>query len=288
MGSGFTLLFEALVMMMAKAMPIKSIAKIVNEHDTRLWRVLDHYLHVARREADFSTVTEVGVDETSSKRGHRYVSLFVDLEMPRVLFATEGKDATTLARFETDLEAHHGDPAHIQEVCCDMSPAFIKGVEKHFPRAHLTFDKFHVLKVLNEAVDEVRRQEQQVPSRAEKDQVSLAEKSLESQRESSLNAGSASSQEAESQNGPRLPPSDELPRVLEPTPACGRSLLEEMVFLGHPQPPGAHQRGCLYGKASLGWHSQMVYVKNQQRYPRRDQQPHPSCQSQASGISYRT
>ena len=42
-----------------------------------------------------------------------------------------------------------------------MSPAFISGVEKHFPEAHLTFDKFHVLKILNEAVDEVRRQEQQ-------------------------------------------------------------------------------------------------------------------------------
>ncbi|PIV42761.1 MAG: ISL3 family transposase, partial [Nitrospirae bacterium CG02_land_8_20_14_3_00_41_53] len=60
-----------------------------------------------------------------------------------------------------DLEAHQGDPSRIQEVCCDMSPAFISGVEKHFPEAQLTFDKFHVLKIINEAVDEVRRQEQQ-------------------------------------------------------------------------------------------------------------------------------
>ena len=42
-----------------------------------------------------------------------------------------------------------------------MSPAFTSGVEKHFPEAHLTFDKFHVLKIINEAVDEVRREEQQ-------------------------------------------------------------------------------------------------------------------------------
>ena len=161
-GSGFTLLFEALIMVMAKAMPVKSIADIVKEHDTRLWRVLDHYVDASRQEADFSTVTDVGVDETSSKRGHNYVSLFVDLEAPRVLFVTEGKDASTLDRFKTDLEVHQGDPSHIQEICCDMSPAFIKGVEKHFPEAHLTFDKFHVLKILNEAVDEVRRQEQQI------------------------------------------------------------------------------------------------------------------------------
>ena len=44
-GSGFTLLFEALIMMMAKAMPVKSIADIIKEHDTRLWRVLNHYVH---------------------------------------------------------------------------------------------------------------------------------------------------------------------------------------------------------------------------------------------------
>ena len=150
-GSGFTLLFEALIMVMAKAMPVKSIADLLKEHDTRLWRVLNHYVHESRQGSDFSAVTEVGVDETSSKRGHNYVSLF----------ATEGKDASTLGRFKTDLEAHQGDFSHIREICCDMSLAFISGVEKHFPEAHLTFDKFHVLKILNEAVDEVRRQEQQ-------------------------------------------------------------------------------------------------------------------------------
>nr|CBX27720.1 hypothetical protein N47_H25420 [uncultured Desulfobacterium sp.] len=160
-GERFYVVFEALIMMMAKAMPVKSIANIVKEHDTRLWRVLNHYVHESRQESDFSAVTEVGVDETSSKRGHNYVSLFVDMKSSQVLSATEGKDASTLERFNADLEAHLGDPSNIREVCCDMSPAFISGVEKHFPEAHLTFDKFHVLKIINEAVDEVRRQEQQ-------------------------------------------------------------------------------------------------------------------------------
>jgi len=59
------------------------------------------------------------------------------------------------------LEAHHGDSSNIREFCCDISPAFINGAEKHFPEACLIFDKFHVLKIINEAVDEVRRQEQQ-------------------------------------------------------------------------------------------------------------------------------
>lgn len=159
-GSGFTLLFEALVMMLAREMPVKALSKIVKEHDTRLWRILNHYVTEAREEADFSSVREVGVDETSSRRGHNYVTLFVDLEEPRTIFVAEGKEASTLSRFREDLESHKGDRKAIEEVCCDMAPAFIAGVETNFPNAQITFDRFHVLKILNEAVDKVRREEQ--------------------------------------------------------------------------------------------------------------------------------
>lgn len=158
-GSGFTLLFDALVMMLVREMSVKAVARMLNVHDTRLWRIIDHYVEEAREEADFSSVRQVGVDETSSKRGHNYVSVFVDLEVPKVLFATPGKDASTLTRFAEDLIVHEGDPNEIREVCCDMSPAFITGVENRFPEAEITFDKFHVLKIINEAVDKVRREE---------------------------------------------------------------------------------------------------------------------------------
>jgi transposase len=158
-GSGFTLLFEAMIMVLAKAMPVKTIAAFVNEHDTRLWRILHHYVGEARKAADHSQVKHVGMDETSRRRGHNYVSLFVDLDETRVLFATDGKDASTVDRFKQDLIEHGGDPNAIEEMCCDMSPAFISGVEKQFPEANITFDKFHVLKIINEAVDQVRREE---------------------------------------------------------------------------------------------------------------------------------
>ena len=159
-GSGFTLLFEAIIMTLAKAMPVKTIGSFVNEHDTKLWRIIHHYVDKGRSEADYSQVKKVGFDETSSKRGHNYVSLFVDLKGPRVLFATEGKDSSTVERFKQDLIEHKGSAENIGQMCCDMSPAFIKGVREQFPKAKLTFDKFHIMKIINEAVDEVRRQEQ--------------------------------------------------------------------------------------------------------------------------------
>jgi transposase len=158
--SGFTLLFEALVMTMVSAMPVAAVARIVGEHDTRLWRVIHHYVEQARARMDTAGVTKVAIDETAARRGHDYITLFVDIEQARVLFATEGKDADTVSAFADDLAAHGGDTASIEEVCIDMSPAFIKGVTETLPNAAITFDKFHAVKIVNDAVDQVRRAEQ--------------------------------------------------------------------------------------------------------------------------------
>ena len=159
-GSGFTLLFEAFIMTMGKEMPINAIARLVGEHDTRIWRILRHYVEKARSEQDYSEVTKVGMDETSSRRGHNYITVFVDMDKSKVLFATPGKDAATLTAFKEDLQAHGGRPENIKQACCDMSPAFIRGIEDTFEGSTITFDKFHIVKIINEALDEVRRQEQ--------------------------------------------------------------------------------------------------------------------------------
>jgi len=94
-GSGFTLLFEAMVLALVKSMTVAAVARLVGEQDTRLWRVVHHYVEVAREEVSHAAVRRVGVDETSLKRGHHYLTLFVDLDGTRVLFATEGREAPT-------------------------------------------------------------------------------------------------------------------------------------------------------------------------------------------------
>ncbi len=158
-GSGFTLLFEAMVMVMAREMPVLKIAQLIGETDHRLWRVIEHYVAKAREAVDMSDVHAIGVDETSSRRGHDYISLFVDLEAKRLLFATPGKDAQTFEKFAEDLQAHGGSAEAITEVSMDLSPAFQKGAAEHLPNAQVTFDRFHLMKLINEAVDAVRKGE---------------------------------------------------------------------------------------------------------------------------------
>lgn len=181
-GSGFTLLFEVAMLTYAKQMPIAPLARMAREHDTRIWRVIEHHVDAARAGMDFSGVSEVGMDETSARRGQDYVSIFMDLTERRVMFATEGREAATVKAFAADLAAHGGAPTtQIQRVCADMSPAFIKGIKTHLScqpqdaghdedgsevvaatpghEPQIVFDRYHVVAKANEAVDAVRRAE---------------------------------------------------------------------------------------------------------------------------------
>jgi transposase len=156
---GFTLLFEVLVMQLCAHMPVNTVCSVINENKNKIWRMLDRYVDMAREHENFSDMTAVGMDETSRAKGHDYVTLFVDLKERRTTFVAEGKDHATVEAFADDLKAHNGSPDQISDVSCDMSPAFIKGVRETLPGAKITFDKFHVLKLINEAVDQVRREE---------------------------------------------------------------------------------------------------------------------------------
>jgi transposase len=158
-GSGFTLLFEAFMLTLAKAMPIANAARLLGEHDTRLWRIVEHYVWRAVERLDLSDVRRIAADETSARRGHDYISLFVDMARRKVVYVADGKDAATVKAFADFLEAHGGKREAIADASIDMGAAFEAGIKENFPNAEITFDKFHVIKLANEAVDQVRREE---------------------------------------------------------------------------------------------------------------------------------
>ncbi len=158
-GTGFTALFETLLVDLARQMPVSGVAAEARVHPDSVWRVLRHYVDEAVARRDLSGVRTVGLDECSKRKGHQYLTTFCDLDQARVVFVAEGKEAETVAAFAGHLAAHGGTPAQVTQVCCDMAPAYIAGVEAHLPQAAITFDRYHVMAILNRAVDEVRRQE---------------------------------------------------------------------------------------------------------------------------------
>lgn len=158
-GTGFTTSFETLLLDLARQMPVSGVAAEARIHPDSVWRVLRHYVDAAVARQDLAGVTAVGLDECSKQKGHQYLTTFCDLDGARVIFVAEGKEAATVRQFAASLVAHGGDPAQVIQVCCDMAPAYISGTEAFLPNAALTFDRYHVMALLNQAVDEVRRQE---------------------------------------------------------------------------------------------------------------------------------
>jgi len=157
--SGFTLLFEALVMALVKEMPVAAIAALIGETDMRVWRVLHHYVDLAVDAQDLSGLQRLGIDETSARRGQDYVSVFADLDERRAVFCVEGRDQQTVQAFSLFLETHGGRAGQVKEVCQDMSEAYLAGTLKHLPGAEITFDRYHIRSHLSKAIDEVRRAE---------------------------------------------------------------------------------------------------------------------------------
>lgn len=108
---GFTLLFEAMILMLAQQMPFAAVARIAGESAYRVMAVCERYVEIALGLADFSDVRALAIDETSRARGHDYVTLAADALKRRVLFVTEGRDAKTIEQLAAHLDNHGCPPA---------------------------------------------------------------------------------------------------------------------------------------------------------------------------------
>lgn len=155
--SHFTALFEAQVIVMAlSGMTVTAIAHLVHETDSRIWRLLMKAVSEARDAADYSGVVRVGIDDTARRRGQSYVSIMADLDGQRAVAVTEGRDKGAVGRLCSELEEHGGDRTKVQEVTRDMAEAYSLGVAAEMPQAAQTVDRFHVVQLLNRAIDHAR------------------------------------------------------------------------------------------------------------------------------------
>ncbi len=159
-GSGFTLLFEALALaMIEREMPVNRIAELMRVYAQRIWTIFNHWIGKALQADNPSGITQLGIDETSTRRGHHYVTVGVDMDKERVIHVSQGKGKSAVAAIGDHLISKGISPEAIEQASIDLSPAFITGVNETFPKAQITFDRFHIVKLLNEAMDTVRRAE---------------------------------------------------------------------------------------------------------------------------------
>jgi transposase len=162
-GSGFTLMFEALVMALVKEMPVSAVGALVGEHDTRLWRVVRHYVDEAHAAQRWNEIQAVAIDETATRKGHRYATVVVEIDLElkreaRLLFMTPERTAASVGQFVEAMDAHGASPQQVRVAAIDMSAAYQKGVAEHLPQAQVVFDPFHVMKLAGDAIDGVRRE----------------------------------------------------------------------------------------------------------------------------------
>ncbi len=132
-------------------MPVLAAARIIGITDQRLWHIIEHYVGQAVARLDLGRLEAVGLDETASKRGHNYVTVFIDLDAKTrpVVFVTPGKGKDTLAHFAAFLAGHGGESGRIVEVVCDISSAFLAAIGETFEsaQAYMSFPKEHRTKL---------------------------------------------------------------------------------------------------------------------------------------------
>lgn len=159
-GSHYSFKFEALVMRLCREMSVTAVSQELGEPDQNLWRVFRY--HVKERIIpgfDFRDVRRVCVDETAVKRGHNYISIFTDYDTGNVLFVTEGRKKDVFSSFYGWLWDNGGHPRNIEVFSMDMSTSYRAGQREYFANSEVVFDRFHVKKALNKAVNSVRNEE---------------------------------------------------------------------------------------------------------------------------------
>lgn len=168
--SGFTLLMEAHLLAMAKVLPVAEVARQTKVSEDRIWHLIRTRVGEAWENANWSGIKRIGVDETSTRKGHKYGTAFLEIngketargrgasKVARLLFFTPGKDKETFNAFVAELEKRNVPTSQIEEIAMDMSKAFIAGAGAHFPGAQISFDRFHVMKLCGEALDNIRKE----------------------------------------------------------------------------------------------------------------------------------
>ena len=143
---------------LCQIMTQKAAAEILKMPPSTLSDLLHRIITRVRHGHKIRGLVTLGVDEISFLKGHKYATLVYDLDRSRVLWVGRGKGRETIDRFFNECLSK-GQKERVLWASCDMSRAYTEAIKYHCPNTTLVIDRFHVVKALNQAVDEVRKDE---------------------------------------------------------------------------------------------------------------------------------
>lgn len=149
---------EVLVLRYCQSMTQCAAAQLLNMSPSTLSGVLHRTIDRIRSGHRVRALRTIGIDEISYERGRSYATIVYDLDRGCVVWVGDGKGRETIDRFfKTQMSPFQR--ANVRFASCDMSQTYIGAIKDWCPRAQLVIDRFHVVKALNDAVDEVRKNE---------------------------------------------------------------------------------------------------------------------------------
>jgi transposase len=154
-GARFTRDFDDLAAYLATKTDKTTICRFLRIDWDTVGRICDRVSTDGLDPNRLSGLVEIGVDEISWKKSHKYLTLVTNHRTKKIIWGKAGKSATTLDEFFTELGAEHA--AELETVSMDMGPAYAKSVREHAPKATIAIDPFHAVKLIGEALNTERR-----------------------------------------------------------------------------------------------------------------------------------
>ena len=163
--SPISLHLAVVIAMLTRKQPWKDVADMLDIHWNTVMAAISKIVAYGLEHRDTSTVTRIGIDEISRRKGHVYQTNIYDLDQSRLVWTGTGRASETLDRFFEEWGEKR--TKKLAAICCDMWDPYIKSIKKYAPQAILVFDKFHIVQHLNTAVDNVRKEEYQQKKKQE-------------------------------------------------------------------------------------------------------------------------
>ncbi len=141
----------------ARLLPWIEVARLFHCAWGTVAAAVDFVVQYGLENRDLSGITHIGIDEIARRKGHKYLTNVYDLDTRKLIWSGEGRSEHTLRQFFEYLGPEKAKS--LQGICCDMWMPYINVIEEKAPDALLVFDKFHIVRHLMNAVDQVRRDE---------------------------------------------------------------------------------------------------------------------------------